>query len=108
MGSLVVVEVVPGLELSVSMIGAGPVLGVGPFLERGLDEAFGLAVGTRGVGSGAAVLELHLGAGIAEQVGAVGTSVVGKQSAYGDVALGEEAGRSAQEADGGLGLLVRE
>jgi hypothetical protein len=42
---LVVVEVVPGLELSVSMIGAGPVLGVGPFLERGLDEAFGLAVG---------------------------------------------------------------
>ena len=93
MGSLVVVEVVPGLQLGVALVGAGPVLGVSPLLERGLDEAFGLSIAARGVGAGAAVLDLHFGTGLAELVGAVGAAVVGEQNADLHVALGEEAGR---------------
>ena len=52
-----VVVVEPGLAVGVALLGVGPVLGVGPFAQGGLDEAFGFAVGARGVGAGAAVAE---------------------------------------------------
>ena len=38
-------------------------MSVGPFAERGLDEAFGLAVGARGVGFGEAVFDAEGGGG---------------------------------------------
>jgi len=82
------------------------VFGVGPFPERGLDEAFRFAVGSGGVRPGAAMFDLHLGTDGAEPVGAISASIVGQQLPDLDVVLGEEAGRIAQEADGGLGLLV--
>ncbi len=71
MGSLMVVEVVPWLEVLVSFCGVCPVFGVGPLSEGSLDEAFRLAVGSWGVGPGATVLKLHLLAGLFEVVRAV-------------------------------------
>jgi len=40
-----VVVVSPGSECEVALIGVGPVSGVGPLAQGGLDEAFGFAVG---------------------------------------------------------------
>ena len=58
MRSFAVVVVGPGLKMSVSFLGVGPVFCVGPFAQRGLDEAFGLAVGSGRVGPGAAVFDV--------------------------------------------------
>ena len=55
MGAVPVVLVQPGIELGLAF---GRVLidaGVGPFAQRGLDEALGFAVGAWAVGSGAEV-----------------------------------------------------
>ena len=68
MGSFAVVVVGPGLQVSVSLLGVGPVFCIGPFAQGGLDEALGLAVGSGCVGSGAAVFDGHLLAGLTELV----------------------------------------
>jgi hypothetical protein len=44
---------------------------VGPLAQGGLNEAFGLAVGARGVGTGEAVLDAELEAGGAKVAGAI-------------------------------------
>ena len=44
---------------------------VGPLAQGGLDEAFGLAVGARGVGTCEAVLDAELKAGGAELTGTI-------------------------------------
>ena len=62
----VVVVVGPGSEGEVSLLGVGPVSGVGPFAQGGLDEAFGFAVGLRRVGASAAVFEAHLATSLAK------------------------------------------
>ena len=49
---------------------------IGPFAERGLDEAFGFAVGLRPVGAGEAVRELQLCTGLFECFGAEGRAVI--------------------------------
>jgi hypothetical protein len=41
----VVVVVGPGSEGEVALVGVGPVSGIGPFAQSGLDEAFGFAIG---------------------------------------------------------------
>jgi len=55
-----VVVVEPGVELLFpferGLIGSG----VGPFAQRGLDEAFRFSVGARGVGPGEAVFDASL------------------------------------------------
>ena len=55
----VVVVVGPRLKIGVSLLGVGPVLGVSPLAQGGLDKALGFAVGAWGVGPGAAVVESH-------------------------------------------------
>src|SRR5277367_2732576 len=108
MRSLVVVEVGPWLELCVSVVSVIPVGGVGPFSERGLDEALGFSVGSGGVGACSAMGHVHLEAGLAELGRAVAASVVAEQGSYLDVAPGEEGHGLAQEGDGGLGRLIRQ
>ena len=66
MGSLSVVIVNPRLQVSISLLGVGPVFCVGPFAQRGLDEAFRLAVSSWRVRSGAAVFDGHLQTGVPE------------------------------------------
>ena len=61
-----IVGVDPGLELLGSLGGGGIGACVGPFPQRGLDEALGLAVGLGCVGPGSDVLELEPFAGAIE------------------------------------------
>src|ERR1035438_8185803 len=99
MRPLEVVVVGPRLEASITLLGVGPVFCIGPLAQRGLDEALGLAVGSGRVGSGAAVVELHLLACLAELAGAVAGAVVGEQGADADAVAGEELHSRVQGAD---------
>lgn len=55
MGTVPVVAVKPQRQSGGALGRAAIGMGVGPFAQSGLDEAFGLAVGARGVGTGAQV-----------------------------------------------------
>ena len=79
---------------------------VGPLAQGGLNEAFGLAVGARGVRAGEVVADAEFGASMVEQVGAVAVSVVGEQAANEDAVLGIESHGGAQEGNGSVGFLV--
>src|ERR1035441_7693188 len=96
----------PGLQVLVAFIRIFPVFGVDPFAQGGLDESFGLAVGSRGVGPGSVMFDFELVAGCAKLVRSVGASVVGEQGANADSMAGIEVEGVTQECDGGFGLLV--
>ena len=104
----VVVVVGPGSKTEVSLLGVGPVSGVGPFAQGGLDEAFGFAVGLRRVRSSAAVFETHLETSLAKLVGAIATAVIGEQGANGDAMASEKVNGFLEKGDGGMGLLIGE
>ena len=78
MRSVEVVVVGPGSESEVALRGVGPVRGVGPFAQSGLDEAFGFAIGLRRVRTSAAVLESHVQTSVAELVRAIAAAVIGE------------------------------
>ncbi len=71
-------------ELLGSMSGVLIGLGIGPFAQGRLDEAFGLAVGPWCVGFGADVLDGESFAGIAPGEGPVAGTVVGHDAFDGD------------------------
>jgi hypothetical protein len=96
----------PGEQLQVAFLGVGPVANISPFAEGSLDEAFGFSVGARGVGPSEAVANAESSAGVTEPVGAIATSVVGKQGANGDAVLGIKSNGVAQESEGSFGFLV--
>lgn len=81
---------------------------IGPFAERGLDKAFGFAVGAGRIGTSEAVANAELGAVVAEQVRAIATTVVGEQAANADAVLGIKSHGVLEESDGGGGLLIGE
>ena len=64
-------------QLLGALVGMVVCPGIGPFAQRGLDEAFGLAVGFRGIGPCADVLQSETLAGLGEGLGAVAGAVVG-------------------------------
>ena len=84
MWSVPVVFMQPGSKLVAPLFGVLIDAGVGPLLERGADEALGLAVGTRRIRPGKAVFDAEPFADSGEQTRAIGGSVVGKQSAETD------------------------
>ena len=90
MGSDVVVVIGPGSEKKVSLLGVGPVSGIGPFAQSGLDEALRLAVGSGRVGFCAVMFDLHGLTGQTKPCGAVAGAVVGQQGAHTDAVGGEE------------------
>ena len=96
MRSFEVVVIGPGLEMGVALRRIGPVFGVGPFSEGGLDEAFCFAVGLWRVGFGAVVADREFTTGMSEQVGAVAAAVVGEQSAHREAVAGEELARVSE------------
>ena len=65
-----------GSSVVTGVIGAS----VGPFAGDGLDEAFGLAIGLRAIGSGEAVLEAELLTSGGEEFGAVSGTAIGEQA----------------------------
>ena len=102
MRSNAVVIVDPRLQVSISLLRIGPVFGICPFAQGGLDEPFGLSVGSRCVRSGTAVFDGHLLASVTELSGAIAGAVVGKKCAHADAMSGEDLDGRVQEADGGL------
>ena len=66
-----IVSVQPTGEVLAAL--AGVVVGacVGPFAQRGLDEAFGFTVGSRGIGSGADMAQFQSSAQFCEVFRAV-------------------------------------
>jgi hypothetical protein len=77
MWSVTIVAVKPDWQILGSLARMLVGLGVGPLVQRGLDEALSLAVGFRGVGPGADVLEVEPLAEPAEGEGLVAGTVVG-------------------------------
>lgn len=66
MRAMPIVAVQPDRQLGGAAPRVGIGLGVGPFPERGLDEAFRLAVGFGRIGPGPDMLEAEFAAGPAE------------------------------------------
>jgi hypothetical protein len=58
--------------------------GISPLASEGLDEAFGLAVCLRAIGSGEEMLEAELAAGKSEEFGSIGRALVGEDGLDGD------------------------
>lgn len=72
--------------------------GIGPFAQQGLDEALGLAIGLRRVGSGADVPDAQHPQHLAEQPGDVAGPIVGHHPLDPDAARPEPAQGANEEA----------
>ena len=90
------------------MVRCGVSEAISPFAEQCLDHSFSLAVGPRGVRSGADVPDAELAARCGKQMRAISIAVVGQQSSNEDATLGEPSYGSAQEADRGPFSLAAE
>ena len=91
------------------MVGMGVGVSVGPFAQRGLDEAFGLAVGLRAIGASEPLLEAEGSDGGAQGAGAVAGAVVGVDALGFDAVLFKESEGGVEESEGaGRGLIWEE
>jgi hypothetical protein len=79
---------------------------VGPFTESGLDEAFGLAVGSGAIRSGEAVADIPGLTEVADEEGSVGPAVIGQEASGSDTAIGEEAECALEEGACGFSSFV--
>src|SRR2546430_14346036 len=77
--------------------------GISPFSQRGLDEAFGFAVGLRGVRLNPDVLDSELFAGAGEGFGEVAATIVSHDAFDGDAEAPEVGDGGDQERDGAFG-----
>src|ERR1700710_2860843 len=106
MGPMPIVSVQPDGQLLGTAIGCWIGLSVGPLPERGLDEAFGLAVGFWRVGLSADVLDAQVPASVPEGEGFVTTAVVGHDASDGDAEAFVVSHGRLEEGNGTIGLLV--
>ena len=60
---------------------------VSPLAGEGLDEAFGLAIGLRPIGSGEEVFETELETGGGKELGAIGRAAIGEDGLDGDAVV---------------------
>jgi len=95
-------------EASGALGGMGVGMSVSPLAEGSLDEAFGLAVGFWGVGSGEAMLEAEGLDGVAHGEGAVAGAIVRIDALDLDAVFVEEGQSGVEESDGTVGALVGE
>jgi hypothetical protein len=100
MGAMPVVAVDPGSEVGESVGGVLVELGVGPFADGGLDEAFGFAVGAWGVDAGADRSDTEAAAGGGEAARTETGTVVGQDAAHGDTQVREVGHGLAEKAAG--------
>ena len=82
--------------------------GISPFSQRGLDEAFGFAVGLRGVRLNPDVLDSELFASAGEGFGEVAATIVSHDTFDGNAEAPEVGDGGEQERDGAFLLLVGE
>src|SRR5262245_60875741 len=104
---LVVVSNQFGQGLGALVRGAvGPA--ISPAAEQGSDEALGLSVGFRAIGSSAQMAQAEALTGPAEAPGDVARAVVRDHPLDANAALAKPAQSALEEADGGLPALVGE
>src|SRR5919198_1042597 len=96
----------PVRQLGSALIRGVVGVSVGPFAQRGLDEAFSLAVGLGRIGPGADVLEGVTATGVAEGEGFVAGAVVGHDALDANAEAGIVSKGSQQEGDGAVFRLV--
>src|SRR5271157_185020 len=108
MGTVPVVLMQPGIELGLALARVLIDAGVGPFPQRGLDEALGFAVGAGGVGASAQVANAETTAGSGEEAGVVAGGIVGEDTTDADAEAGVVGDGSAQEGHGGGSALIGE
>ena len=101
-----VVMLQPDGQVRVAFLGVAPKANVSPFAQGGLDEAFGLAVGARGVRMSEPMANLQSQAVTAELVRAIATSVVGEQATNADPVLRKKDQGLLEKSDGGGSLLI--
>jgi hypothetical protein len=106
--SLASVVVDPAGERAASFVAVAVDRAVGPAAEQGADEAFCFPVSARSVRACAQVLDPERFAGERVDRGAIRRAVIGHQPFDPDAESGEVSDRSAEEADGGNGLLIVE
>ena len=82
--------------------------GISPFSQRGLDEAFGFAVGLRGVRLNPDVLDSEQFASAGEGFGEVAATIVSHDAFDGNAEAPEVGDGGEQERDGAFLLLVGE
>ena len=108
MRSMPVVLVVPRSEIAEALGGVLIEPGVGPFADGGLDEAFGFAVGARGVEARAPGFDAQPAAVGGEATRTEARAVIGQHAAHGNAQAREEGHRLAQKFAGGQGFFVRQ
>src|SRR6202162_1761222 len=106
MGAVMVVGMKPGQQGFGALLGmiVGP--GVSPFAQSGLDEAFSLAVGARGIGTGKDVPHPAAAAQVGNKVRTVGGAVVGHDASDRDPQGLEVIEGAHEEACSGFLALV--
>jgi hypothetical protein len=82
--------------------------GVGPLAQSGLDEAFGFAVGARGVGTGETLGDAEAAAAAVKACGAIAGAVVGEHAGDDDAQAREVADGGLDKSRGGGGFLMGE
>ena len=97
-----IVSVQPTGEVLAALAGVVVGASVGPFAQRGLDEAFGFAVGSRGIGSGADMAQFQSSAQFCEAFRPVAGAVVGHDAGEGDSEGSEVAQGVKQRATGAV------
>jgi len=108
MGSVPIVAVEPCWQVVASLAGVFESGGVGPFAERGLSEALGLAVGLGCVGLGADVPDSETFAGALEGEGFIATAIIGHDAVDAHAEALEVGDRSLEESYGAAPLLIGE
>src|SRR5258706_12571406 len=103
-----IVAVQPGSERLAPLLGVLEGGGVGPFSERGLDEAFGISVGLGRIGLDPDVLDAKLLAGAGEGFREIAAAIVGHDAFDGDAEALEVSDRGEEEGDGAFLPLIRE
>jgi len=93
----------PGLEVCGAVVGVRVDGGVGPFAERGLNEALGFAVGARSVGAGEEMAQAVALTSGSELMGAVAGAIIGHDP-LGLAAEGREVSQGAFEEEDGAVL----
>ena len=106
-GSVGIVPVQPGRHVGGALGGAGVGPAVEPFVQRGLDEALGLAVGARPLGPGGQVAGIEFNRGRREGLAAsVAEGIVGHDPLDPDAEAREPGGGAGEEAGAARAVLV--
>src|ERR1700683_3913915 len=106
MKAMMVVEVEPGGKRVGALLGVMVGPGVSPFAHGGLDEAFGFAVGARGIGTSKDVPHPAAAAQVGNKVRAIGGASVGHDARDRDPERLEVIEGAGEEGGGGLLALV--